>query len=302
MGVENLVSDRAVRWNQDVENKLNRFPIVLHSDEWMKGTDYHNHPGLEIHMTLAGSGTMVIGKQIFPQTHRSVLVFRGKVPHQMISRSSYKRSVISINTGDEETLALPSLHRLIDFTWIPDNTCLSFSLTPKQFYQIEDIYKELRQEFVSKNVGWERVVLAHVLHITALLQRSSSEVEPDATSAPLSVGKKSDMVMKCADYVCRHLGEDLSLKAIAQRFAISPEHLTRLFTKEMGISFYQYVLLQRVAEGKRLLVEAPDVTISEIAYTIGFPSSAHFCRHFKTLTEETPSAFRHKMMWPPTVL
>ncbi|OGX68543.1 MAG: hypothetical protein A2189_07050 [Paenibacillus sp. RIFOXYA1_FULL_44_5] len=83
---------------------------------------------------------------------------------------------------------------------------------------------------------------------------------------------------------------------MAKRFAISEEHLTRSFTREMGISFYQYVLLQRIAEGKRLLLNAPDISLTEIALTIGFPSSSHFSRNFKTLTEETPSGYRQRML------
>jgi AraC family transcriptional regulator len=138
------------------------------------------------------------------------------------------------------------------------------------------------------------MALGNMLLITAFLQRSIEEPQEQAVSAQSS-GKKSDLVQMCSNYVCRNLGEDLTLKTVSKRFAVSGEYLTRSFTREMGISFYQYVLLQRVAEGKRLLREASDVSIEDIAYTIGFPSPSHFNRHFKRLTEETPSSYRHKV-------
>ncbi|MFC6229104.1 helix-turn-helix domain-containing protein [Paenibacillus allorhizosphaerae] len=296
MDMKDMIKNNNIDWNKDMVKKLKHFPIVLHSNQWKKGTGLHYHPGLEFHMTHEGTGTMVVGKQIVLQSPRSVLVFRGMVPHQMISRSSYKRSVVSINFGDEDTGMLPSLHQLIEFAWIPNDSCLNFSLTPKQFLRMEEMVKELRHELMARGTGWEQVVLAQVLQMSVFLQRMLVEPEQVTALSSQPSGRKSDLVQQCSDFVCGNLGEDLSLKTVARRFAVSEAYLTRSFTKEMGISFYQYVLLQRVAEGKRLLREVPDVSISDIAYMIGFPSSSHFSRHFKLLTEETPSVYRQKMI------
>jgi AraC-like DNA-binding protein/mannose-6-phosphate isomerase-like protein (cupin superfamily) len=296
MDMKDWVNNDRLRWQEDVENTLNRFPIMLRINEWMKGTDFHYQPGVEIHITQDGEGTMVVGKQILLQSPRSVLVFRGKVPHQMISKSSYKRTVICVNFRDDDNGMLPALHRLIDFSWVPDDSCLSFSLSPVQYRQIEELCNGLRHELGAREIGWERMALAQVLQITANLQRST-DGSGNITTLPVK-GKKNDLVQMISDYVCANLGGELTLKAVAKRFAVSEEYLTRSFTKEMAISFYQYVLLQRVAEGKRLLREAADVSVSEIAYAIGFPSSSHFSRHFKALTEETPSAYRQRVNGP----
>jgi len=208
----------------------------------------------------------------------------------MLSRSSYQRSVICIHAEEDDgSRSLTSLHRLIDFTWIPDDSALSYSLAPKQFQQLEELCDSLRRELAERKPGWDRLALAQMLRITVLLQRSAAEQRSDLPS------RKNELVQQCSDYVCEHLDNDLSLKTVARKFAVSEEYLTRSFTKEMGISFYQYVLLQRVAEGRRLLIEAPDVSIADIACMIGFPSPSHFSRHFKLLTEQTPSAYRKKM-------
>lgn len=290
---EKMINDQP-SWLNEIENVLNRFPILLRSNEWLKGTNFHHQPGLEIHITHEGSGTMVAGKQILLQTPRSVLVFRGTVPHQMISKSSYKRTVICIDLDDKYSGELPALYKLIDFSWIPNDTCLSFSLSPKQFQTIEEMCALLRREFQAHQIGWERMVLTQVLQMTVFLQRSMTESEDVTELGAQSPGNKSELVQHCSDYICSHLGDDLALRTVAKIFAVSEEHLTRCFTKEMGISFYQYVLLQRVVEGKRLLRESPDIPISEIAFMTGFPSSSQFSHHFKALTEETPSGYRQR--------
>lgn len=292
MDIKDFIINDQPDWNLDMVSKLKRFPIVMHSDR-RKGTGLHVHPGLEIHVTLEGTGTMVVGEQILLQSPRSVLVFRGMVPHQMISKSSYKRTVVSVNLDDADMMT--NFHRLVDFSWIPEDSCLHFSLSLSEFRQMEEMCKALRNELNERKIGWERMALSHVLHITVFLQRSSADSECVTTLPSSSSGRKNDLVQLCSDFVFRHLGDDLSLKTVARQFAVSEEHLTRSFTREMDISFYQYVLFQRIAEAKRLLREAPHASISDIAHLIGFTSASHFSRHFKTLTEETPSSYRNRM-------
>jgi AraC-like DNA-binding protein/mannose-6-phosphate isomerase-like protein (cupin superfamily) len=298
-----LLSHDQPRWNMDMEAKLRRFPIVLHSDEWRRGTDFHYHPGIEIHVTLDGNGTMVVGNRIFMQSPRSVLMFRGMVPHQMISTSSYKRTVVSVSFTEEESRLIADLYGLIDFSWIPKDSCLSFCLEPKEFLQLLDMCKAIKAELDDKKVGWERMALAHMLQLTVFLQRCSANQAQLSTLTNPTNGRKNDLVQLCSDYVCNNLGDDLSLKSMARKFTVSEEHLTRSFTREMNTSFYQYVLLQRMAKAKRLLREEPNLSISDIAYILGFTSPSHFSRHFKLLTEETPSVYRLRMIdtskWPP---
>jgi AraC-like DNA-binding protein len=289
-----MITDE-IKWIDDIEDSFRDFPITLRSDKKRTGTDYHHQLGLEIHMTTEGSGTMVVGKQVLLQTPRSVLVFWGSVPHQMITASSYKRKVICVDLHEPYAGTLPKLHRLIDFSWVQQDACLSFSFDPKTFKQIEDLYNLMQQEMDNRKVGWEQMMLTHMLQITVILQRSKASSDAAAPDSH-SMVKMSEIVQLCSDYICSNLSEDLSLKTVSKRFAVSGEHLTRTFSKEIGISFYQYVLLQRVAEGKRLLRDTPDVSISDIALIIGFPSSSHFSHHFKALTGETPSSYRQRTL------
>lgn len=284
------VREHEPRWLDDIESALNRFPIHITERHWSQGTENHYQPGIEIHMIHDGEGTMVVGRQVLLQSARSVLAFRGSVPHQMLCKAPYRRSVICIHGGEEMADPRSSLLQLVDFSWIPHDACLSFALTPKRFQQLEDLCDDLRRELDTRRTGWERLALAQVLQMTVLLQRSAEE---DGAAQP---EPKNELIQRCSDYVCSHLDGDLSLRAVSKRFAVSGEYLTRSFTKEMGISFYQYVLLQRVAEGRRLLAEAPDLSIADIACSIGFPSPSHFSRHFKKLTEQTPSAYRRKLL------
>src|SRR5690606_4490153 len=143
--------------------------------------------------------------------------------------------------------------------------------------QLEKMCDALREELGARRTGWERQALALVLQIAVLLQRSAEEAaaaQPDAKPDRIN-----ELIRQCADYVCGNLDADLSLRAVSRRLAVSGAY----FTRSVGISFYQYVLLHRVAEGKRLFAGAPDLSIADIGSSMGFPSPSHFSRHFRTL-------------------
>ena len=82
------------------------------------------------------------------------------------------------------------------------------------------------------------------------------------------------------DYIHEHLASDLSLTELAALAGYSPYHLTRLFKRSTGQTLHQYVIAQRVAAAKTLLL-SQDLTCAEIAAQVGFHDQSHLNRHFK---------------------
>ena len=72
---------------------------------------------------------------------------------------------------------------------------------------------------------------------------------------------------------------------------ISVSTLSHTFKEETGFSPYDYILHRRLEQAKMLLWTS-DLTVGEIAYSIGFQSPAHFIKLFKKQNQITPSAFR----------
>lgn len=73
---------------------------------------------------------------------------------------------------------------------------------------------------------------------------------------------------------------------------MSPSHLSRLFKKETGVSFLEYLQECKIREAARLLNET-DETIGEIAATIGY-SERNLTRMFQKHTHMTPGQYRAK--------
>ncbi|RRJ98855.1 AraC family transcriptional regulator [Opitutaceae bacterium TAV3] len=101
-----------------------------------------------------------------------------------------------------------------------------------------------------------------------------------------------ELVNQGCSHVRNNLAERLALGDVASHFKITPEHLTRSFQRQLGVSFHRYVLAERIAQAKERLRNQPGATVTDIAFECGFVSSDHFGKVFKRHTLMTPSEFR----------
>jgi AraC family transcriptional regulator len=72
---------------------------------------------------------------------------------------------------------------------------------------------------------------------------------------------------------------------------MSPSHFSRVFKQQTGFSPYDYVLVSRLNRAKEYL-QKTSMTVSEIAYEVGFNSDTNFIFFFKSNTGLSPAKFR----------
>lgn len=68
-------------------------------------------------------------------------------------------------------------------------------------------------------------------------------------------------------------------------------HLSNLFSEVEGITIEQYIINQKIEKVKELLTYN-ELSLSQIAFQLGYSSTAHLSNQFKKLTGLTPSKFR----------
>lgn len=105
--------------------------------------------------------------------------------------------------------------------------------------------------------------------------------------------QRSDMTRlePVLEYTQLHHGEDLTLDGAANAMGLNKEYFCRLFKKNMGISYLQYVYQIRTTAVCREL-ETSDDTIGEIAERHGFKDPKMLNQYFKEIYGCTPSEKR----------
>lgn len=93
------------------------------------------------------------------------------------------------------------------------------------------------------------------------------------------------------EYIQTHLGENLSLTAIADELGMSQYYFCRLFKQSIGLPPHQYLIQQRIERAKQLLKQ-PELTVTAVALECGFTNQSHFAKHFRQRTGITPKQFR----------
>ena len=91
-----------------------------------------------------------------------------------------------------------------------------------------------------------------------------------------------------------HSQKDLDLnlsKLIEEKFSKDYSYLSSLFSSTEGITIEHFFILQKIEKAKELL-KYGDLTLSEIAYKLGYNSVNHLSSQFKKVTGMTASDFK----------
>ena len=100
-------------------------------------------------------------------------------------------------------------------------------------------------------------------------------------------------VVLCLDYIYSHTHYRITIREVAEYLRLSESYLSRLFKKEMGISFSQYILNLKIDKAKNLL-RFSEYSIGEITYYLGFSNESHFIQTFQKRVGETPNRYRRR--------
>ena len=149
---------------------------------------------------------------------------------------------------------------------------------PKHFYLhdfelLDFLEKICKREYDSQ----EAQLLAFEGAMTLLF----SAIAQNNVFLPQKTNKQNVLVCDILRYADKRLTEDLSLRAIAQAFGYSQEHLSRLLNKTLCESWSSYVNRLRVKKARMLLQENPHCSVLEIALICGFESPNTFYRAYK---------------------
>ncbi len=93
-------------------------------------------------------------------------------------------------------------------------------------------------------------------------------------------GLPKSQLRQVIEYIHDHLEQDLTLAELATVVRMSPNYFASLFKQSIGLTPHQYVIQCRVEAAKYLLRHG-ELTIAEIADSLGFSHQSHFTYHFK---------------------
>ena len=103
-------------------------------------------------------------------------------------------------------------------------------------------------------------------------------------------GISNYIINRTLEYIRIHYKEGITLEETAENLNITPEYLSVLFKREMGMNFSVFLKKFRISHAKRLL-RGTDMKVYEVAEACGYSNSNYFTRVFKEETGISPAEF-----------
>lgn len=101
-----------------------------------------------------------------------------------------------------------------------------------------------------------------------------------------------DVIVQAKKYIEKFYGdEDLSLQNVADYLHVSSQHLSRVFSQALGITFSEYVTKVRICHAMDMLEEGT-LKMYEIAEKAGYSSQHYFSNTFKKIVGVSPLEYR----------
>lgn len=104
--------------------------------------------------------------------------------------------------------------------------------------------------------------------------------------------KKNEMVTRAKEFIHRfYAQEEISLQKVADYVQVSPNYFSRVFSRQEGKTFVEYLTGLRM-EQARILLRCTSKTVAEIGKSLGYKDSQYFYYLFKKTVGCTPRDYR----------
>lgn len=153
--------------------------------------------------------------------------------------------------------------------------------------QLGTYIERIFQVHSNQRKGWELQAQGCLLLMMGLLE------EYDCIYS-VSNNNADDINYRIIDYIDNNYDKNISSADIANALFISKSYLCRIFKRNFGCHFHEYLCLYRMEKAKRLLLTTRK-PIADIAMEVGFSSFSYFSKMFKAQMQKTPSEYRRSI-------
>lgn len=257
---------------------INRpFDISLISNDEPYAAPSHYHNAYELYYLVEGKRNYLTETNIYQLSPHWVTLTKPNVYHAT-SGQKYKRYVLYFS----EDFLLKYFH--------PDFVkqllqCFSRDSIAGQAVQTDPRIQKLL--YLLLDDCDKRRYDIGAIRISELLLRLNAVQKIDTASTIV----ESPFIQQVFTYIEENLNTINSLEEVSNHFFLSKYHFSRVFKKETGHTFFEFLINARIAKALHFL-KTSTFSINEISALCGFSTRAYFFVVFKKKMGMTPLAYR----------
>ena len=163
--------------------------------------------------------------------------------------------------------------------------------------QVADTIKSIVNYIIDRAVSRENEMLTYEYLLRGISERNTvrpHEIQEHAAAAEHqeeSSLPQSSAVYPAVEYVRSHMHEMVRMVDMAHLCHLSPSYFSRIFHRDVGENFINWMNRQKVEEAKLRLRGGND-TVNQIALDLGYMDSSYFINVFRRFEGITPLVYR----------
>lgn len=138
---------------------------------------------------------------------------------------------------------------------------------------------------------------AHLLSLGLLYQLMGEAQETLVKESALPTGEAGvqRIVKQMIHYMASQYAHPVSIEQMCSSLGYNRAYLSRIFKRATGIAPVTYLLKLRIDKSRQLLRERPELSIEQIAASVGLTDPLYFSRQFRRFHHESPSEYRRSV-------
>ena len=186
-------------------------------------------------------------------------------------------SVSGYRPAPDSALYSKAMHKL-------DKLCRRFELDP---VQTKTAYEQhLKQDIPDK--AFTDVIIEPLCD---LLRLEYLEIGGQAGRVN-GISRRDQLYYNVCNQIRGRHNQKIDLEGLCRDMHYSVSYISHMFKKRSGMTINQYVNLLRVEEA-RIMLDSTEMSVQDIAMTVGFSDANYFSSVFKSVTGVSPRAYRN---------
>ncbi|MEK4044197.1 AraC family transcriptional regulator [Paenibacillus sp. FSL H8-0048] len=125
-----------------------------------------------------------------------------------------------------------------------------------------------------------------------LIAGEAAELLVSSTRLPGAESQIKRTVKQMIHYMASQYAHPVSIEQMCGSLGYNRAYLSRIFKQETGLSPVTYLLKLRVEKSRQLLRERPELSVEQVAASVGLTDALYFSRQFKRFYRQSPTAYR----------
>lgn len=152
---------------------------------------------------------------------------------------------------------------------------------------IDTVFAMIESEYLKKDALSIHALKTHTEQLLLALIRNENEKKNEYVN--------DSIVEKTVRHIQENYMNEVKLSDVSRLMNVSAEHLSRIFKKDTGFGFNEYLTLYRLKMAEYMLVNQHEKRVGEIAYSCGFNDSNYFSYKFKQRYGVSPKEARNSV-------